>query len=79
MINGNHTYRAPMTTHDALHTPGLRMEEHRFGELGRGVDAATVFQRLRKGKYRAEAIGEIWLDGETVRSLLTRRIWESSL
>lgn len=47
----------------------LKLVERRFGDLGREAKTADVFQAVmasRKGKERA--IGEVWLDGETVSS-----------
>lgn len=46
---------------------GFRLVERRFGEIGKGVETREVFERVvrsRKGKERA--VGEIWLDGQTV-------------
>jgi para-aminobenzoate synthetase len=45
----------------------LKLVEKRFGITGREAKTADVFQAVmasRKGKERA--IGEVWLDGETV-------------
>lgn len=54
-----------MDDHQSSHS--LRLAEKRFGELGKELSTADVFQRVvrsRKGKERA--IGEVWLDGQTV-------------
>lgn len=49
---------------------GFRLVERRFGEVGKGVETREVFERVvrsRKGKERA--VGEIWLDGQTVSEM----------
>jgi hypothetical protein len=46
---------------------GFRLVERSFGEVGKGVETREVFEqvvRSRQGKERA--VGEIWLDGQTV-------------
>ena len=46
----------------------LRLVEKRFGELGRDLRTQDVFQTVvRSHKGKEKAVGEVWLDGQTVR------------
>lgn len=53
---------------------GLRMAEHPFNTLGRDHKTEGVFEHVvHSAKGKEKAIGEIWLDGQTVS--LTTWIW----
>lgn len=44
----------------------LRLVERHFEAVGREAKTGDVFQALRAGKGKGRAVGEVWLDGETV-------------
>ena len=48
---------------------GLRMVERSFGALGRDAKTAAVFETVirKRDKGKGRAVGEVWLDGESVR------------
>ena len=51
----------------STHESTLKLQEKRFGQTGINLKSEDVFAALvrsRKGKERA--VGEVWLDGETV-------------
>lgn len=69
--------RSDETPKEAERTEGrgglgrMRMVERRYGDIGRHENTGDVFQAVVKAqssKGKERAIGEVWLDGETVGS-----------
>jgi hypothetical protein len=59
----------PATSSSSL-LHGLRLVENQFGNDGLHLKTQDVFEALvRSRKGKEKAIGDVWLDGETVRGL----------